>query len=128
MHENLFYEPYWVSEEELEHFGVKGMKWGVRRYQNADGTLTEAGKKRYAGDTKEQIERSERRKAKVVKAAKVGAKVVGALLLSSAGAIGYANLLANSTVEIGSSAITALSGNATMETTVTWLGPQILRR
>ena len=31
---------------ELKHHGVKGMKWGVRRYQNADGSLTEAGKKR----------------------------------------------------------------------------------
>jgi hypothetical protein len=29
------------------HSGVKGMKWGVRRYQNADGSLTAAGKKRY---------------------------------------------------------------------------------
>lgn len=32
--------------EELYHHGIKGQKWGVRRYQNADGTLTEAGKKR----------------------------------------------------------------------------------
>lgn len=30
----------------LMHHGVKGMKWGVRRYQNADGTLTSLGKKR----------------------------------------------------------------------------------
>lgn len=30
----------------LKHHGVKGQKWGVRRYQNSDGTLTEAGKKR----------------------------------------------------------------------------------
>lgn len=28
------------------HYGIKGMKWGVRRYQNADGSLTPAGKKR----------------------------------------------------------------------------------
>ena len=32
---------------ELYHFGIKGMQWGVRRYQNNDGSLTSAGKKRY---------------------------------------------------------------------------------
>lgn len=31
----------------LRHFGIVGMKWGVRRYQNKDGTLTESGKLRY---------------------------------------------------------------------------------
>lgn len=35
-----------VSEDEFMHYGVKGMKWGIRRYQNADGSLTNAGKKR----------------------------------------------------------------------------------
>lgn len=34
-------------ENELMHWGIKGMKWGVRRYQNKDGSLTTAGKKRY---------------------------------------------------------------------------------
>ena len=29
------------------HHGIKGQKWGIRKYQNADGTLTEAGKQRY---------------------------------------------------------------------------------
>lgn len=32
----------------LYHSGIKGMKWGIRRFQNEDGSLTEAGKKRYA--------------------------------------------------------------------------------
>lgn len=36
-------------EEVLMHHGVKGMHWGIRQYQNPDGSLTEAGQKRYAG-------------------------------------------------------------------------------
>ena len=31
----------------ISHFGVKGMKWGIRRYQNRDGSLTPEGRKRY---------------------------------------------------------------------------------
>ena len=37
-----------MTENELIHYGVKGMRWGVRRYRNKDGTLTPAGKKRYS--------------------------------------------------------------------------------
>lgn len=36
------------NSNELYHFGVKGMRWGVRRYQNKDGSLTTAGKKKYS--------------------------------------------------------------------------------
>ena len=37
-----------MSSAYLIHWGIKGMKWGVRRYQNTDGSLTPAGKKRYS--------------------------------------------------------------------------------
>lgn len=40
-----------ISEDELYHWGIKGMKWGVRRFQNKDGSLTNAGNKRYGDES-----------------------------------------------------------------------------
>lgn len=37
----------WTAEDYLMHHGIKGMKWGVRRYQNKDGSLTAVGRMRY---------------------------------------------------------------------------------
>lgn len=42
----------------LVHHGIKGQRWGIRRYQNEDGTLTEAGRKRYGYASKEAAERA----------------------------------------------------------------------
>ena len=50
-----------LRPDELMHFGILGMKWGVRRYQNKDGSLTELGKKRlgysdYSDTHKDDVE------------------------------------------------------------------------
>ena len=41
---------YVILNDELYHHGIKGQKWGVRRFQNSDGSLTTAGAKRYGSD------------------------------------------------------------------------------
>lgn len=44
-----------VYSDELYHHGIIGMKWGVRRYQNQDGTLTAAGRSRYIKEMKRDM-------------------------------------------------------------------------
>ena len=53
----VYRTPY---NSELYHHGIQGMKWGVRRYQNEDGSLTEEGKRRY-NTYSEKAERAEGR-------------------------------------------------------------------
>lgn len=45
---------YRVDKDYLAHHGILGQKWGVRRYQNEDGSLTDAGRKRYYSAFKKQ--------------------------------------------------------------------------
>lgn len=59
-------------ETYLAHEGILGMKWGVRRYQNPDGTLTEAGRLRYSRQM------TKKRKAAAKKAAQTKRKAAEA--------------------------------------------------
>lgn len=54
------------TNDELCHHGIKGMKWGVRRFQKKDGSLTSAGAKRYAtvGDDQLKAKKQEYKQAK----------------------------------------------------------------
>lgn len=47
---NTYYVAGIPYTSELYHHGIKGQKWGIRRFQNPDGTLTEAGRDRYYGN------------------------------------------------------------------------------
>ena len=76
-----------TSNGELYHYGVKGMKWGVRRYQNKDGSLTNAGKKRYSKESTSDVDTDDRdaRRKKIAKRVAIGAAVVGVTLAVAGG-------------------------------------------
>ena len=50
----------YLKIHELYHWGIKGQKWGIRRYQNPDGSLTEEGKARYGGDSYDKLSQNQK--------------------------------------------------------------------
>lgn len=66
-----------MYNDELAHYGVKGMKWGVRRYQNPDGSLTTDGKKRTSNTKSDKDHKEIAKKAAIGAAAVAGVAIMG---------------------------------------------------
>lgn len=55
-----------MENKQLYHHGIRGMKWGVRRFQNKNGSLTAAGKKRYGDSDEKKVEDLEAKKKSIL--------------------------------------------------------------
>lgn len=97
----------YLPEYELYHHGIKGQRWGVRRFQNRDGTYTPLGRNRRSDDYQKRDYTEAKRVAKNV--AKGVAKGIGAAALITAGAVAASAILSS---PAGKKAITSLAKTA----------------
>lgn len=72
-----------MNRNELYHHGIKGQRWGIRRFQNKDGTLTSAGKRRYDDKRPKMDKETKRTIATAIGVAGVATAVSGAIIASA---------------------------------------------
>jgi hypothetical protein len=70
LYESTYYGVACIGDDSLQHHGIKGQKWGIRRFQNPDGTLTPLSKQRY-GTVENFNDVRNKRKATAKKVGKV---------------------------------------------------------
>lgn len=79
-----------TPNNELYHFGIKGQKWGIRRFQNKNGGLTSAGRKHYddneSGNSSGQSFKSRAKKIVTSRKFKIGAGIAAGTAVSTAAA------------------------------------------
>jgi hypothetical protein len=71
----------------IKHHGIKGMRWGVRRFQNPDGSLTDRGRRKYG--SVEAFNKARSTRNKVNRGAKIGRVAGTAIKLGSVASVAY---------------------------------------
>lgn len=98
--------------EYLMHYGTKGMKWGVRRFQNPDGTLTDEGRRHYGYGSGSKGLFTKNTKQHIKRGAKIGGLLKGGVAGVASGLMGYGT--AASFATLGVSVIGGPVGAAAM--------------
>lgn len=105
------------TKNELMHHGIKGMKWGIRRFQNPDGSLTNKGKKRYGITYTQRLERKidkgfeQHKKEGITKNKSESAEMTLRKQQRRLGLQAAARTVASFTVAAGSIAVAAMTSN-----------------